>query len=1269
MTANLAASGQDATAGSSVTTTVAYDQSVDGPAALAGQPTKVTDPRGNAVKITYTCSKGILPCTITNALNQTAQKVYDLRWGKPTAVIEPTTAVTEMEYDGLGRVTSVYRLLDSIKWRRFVYKLGSASPPTPSRIDTKLREPNSSASYRIVASFYDSLGRPLETKLEQYVGTPGAGIADAKVIARDAVSFDSLGRPMMRHVPFVAPASDLTTYDPPPAGTAGELLAYDSLDRVVRTTHPDQSYSGADYTIAGQMAAFDENYNECHTPTGKIASCPGAKRIEYHDALGRAASSELYEGDTLKTTTLTEYDVLGRVLDTKLAAAGSPNPPATTSFEYDSLGRRTKMIDPDAGLLGWTYTYDIGGNLIYENDPKLNQHIELCYDKLNRVSRKWYASVDDQITPIGSKCPPAAIAEPHLDYTYDCEQNRIGRLCNVQETLVGSTRFTGFNYDLRGRVTNETMTEDIIVNGSTLSGSSGRSYSYDAADRLVQVPYPTDSPTVGESLQYSYNDLGQLDVISSSNQTYATYLQYDVFGRLVEWVDGSSTSHRAAYGGATESFRLSNLTSLPQATAAQLSFNYSTYDVGGNLRQLDDVTSYGTPPALTNTWAYGYDGLARLTCAQPGGTGGSCVQNTTNRFTYDNLGNMLANGSLGFTPDASKPHHIGSSTTPGSSSPYQYDDNGALAGRPDTDGTAADTAKTIEYDRDGRVKKVITGDGHTVESVYDFRGERVVRIVDAGLPAQAVTFFYGKWFEVTGNQLTRNFYLGNRLIAISKMNAPAGLTLASVVDPARRIEVARAYDEALGRGLYPEVHLTGHAAVAVGATLLLLCIGLGVSPGLTRVAVVGRMRRGRVGVVIVFFVVTLTPLPLARPAWGGCNNCGTPVPPPPRYPVFFVHGDHLGSTMMLTCRSQPTSVGCADGSVYRYFRYDAYGRMSAYDGARNPVARGNEVAERLYTGQRWDWQGQVYYYHARFYDPPTGRFLSRDPVPTFPSPYAYVAGNPIRFVDPTGAFPTNQDIALTLAILGGAVGAVGALFVLGPTPVGGAFALAFVAATFGAAAAAAGNGSAGQIGTSFFAAFAGGLVAAPLTSFLSGALQLGSLGTIAFGNALSGGVGAGIGSSLSRGSPGDVATSALIGASLSATAAYAAGLLVAGTGLAEATPFLADVASGASAIVFSFVRGDSGGDTGTLSVGGELGGLGGLGALGGLDFRSPYGPGGGGSGAGGASAAGSSAGGGSGEAGGAGASKDAGGGLWQTHEIDSPPADSKDFNFGFTIHF
>ena len=60
-----------------------------------------------------------------------------------------------------------------------------------------------------------------------------------------------------------------------------------------------------------------------------------------------------------------------------------------------------------------------------------------------------------------------------------------------------------------------------------------------------------------------------------------------------------------------------------------------------------------------------------------------------------------------------------------------------------------------------------------------------------------------------------------------------------------------------------------------------------------------------------------------------------------------------------------------------------------------------------YTGQRHDPTG-LSYYHARYYDPYTGRFTGPDtivPNPANPqnlNRYAYVNGNPIRFNDPTG---------------------------------------------------------------------------------------------------------------------------------------------------------------------------------------------------------------------------------------------------------------------------
>jgi RHS repeat-associated protein len=65
----------------------------------------------------------------------------------------------------------------------------------------------------------------------------------------------------------------------------------------------------------------------------------------------------------------------------------------------------------------------------------------------------------------------------------------------------------------------------------------------------------------------------------------------------------------------------------------------------------------------------------------------------------------------------------------------------------------------------------------------------------------------------------------------------------------------------------------------------------------------------------------------------------------------------------------------------------------------------------LYTGQRWDAQAQLHYYGARFYDPKLASFLTLDPLQTYMSPYAYVAGNPINLIDPTGSEDDCPDWA------------------------------------------------------------------------------------------------------------------------------------------------------------------------------------------------------------------------------------------------------------------
>ena len=105
---------------------------------------------------------------------------------------------------------------------------------------------------------------------------------------------------------------------------------------------------------------------------------------------------------------------------------------------------------------------------------------------------------------------------------------------------------------------------------------------------------------------------------------------------------------------------------------------------------------------------------------------------------------------------------------------------------------------------------------------------------------------------------------------------------------------------------------------------------------------------------------------------------------------WYLHGDQLGSTRAVTDTT---------GAVIATYTYDAWGRVTA--------TTGNPAATRLrYAGQYTDPETGYQYLRARYYDPTTGQFLSRDPLNAMTrSPYGYVYGDPLNRVDPSGLAP------------------------------------------------------------------------------------------------------------------------------------------------------------------------------------------------------------------------------------------------------------------------
>ncbi len=331
----------------------------------------------------------------------------------------------------------------------------------------------------------------------------------------------------------------------------------------------------------------------------------------------------------------------------------------TTQFVYNGFGEVIEETSPDRGTN--TYVYDAAGRMIQSSDGR-GQVVAYARDYLGRVTR---------MEPIGR---PASEA---IDYQWDSGgmggSYGIGRLGRVTDNS-GRTRF---QYDHRGNVT---IKEQEIGT----SGYTRLSYSYDAADRITRIIYPS-----GRWVLYDYDAYGRVDQVRTRENSSSPYLtvasghQYEAFGPLKSMTLASGLEVANEWG---DDGRLAVRKLSPTGGGADLSHLAYRRDPVGRIGAIAD---YVTP---ANSVIYGYDAMGRLTMA-----------------VSDN--SALSSETYSYTPGTNQ-----------------------LASFTDDSGT-----RTIAYDGRGNTVSETRPGGETIAATYDGHG-RLESYDRTSIGAQTYTY-------------------------------------------------------------------------------------------------------------------------------------------------------------------------------------------------------------------------------------------------------------------------------------------------------------------------------------------------------------------------------------------------------------------------------------------------------------------------------------------------------------------------------------------------
>jgi RHS repeat-associated protein len=695
-----------------------------------------------------------------------------------------------------------------------------------------------------------------------------------------------------------------------------------------------------------------------------LSELPGPPLVTQVTSMN-ASGQPLTVADPNGVVTTLSYDA-----DLRLAsrqAAGE-----TTSFSYGATGLLQQVTLPDSSSLAYSYdsarrltriSDSLGDSIVYTLDGMGNRTAENSYDSSGALHRT-HTRVFTALSQLYQDVNAAGTSAVTTTFGYDADGN--------QATIAAPlSRTTTDVYDALNRL--NLITDP--ANGYT-------HLQYDTSDRLTAVVDPRNLTT-----SYAYGGLGD-QIGQASPDTGQTVNTFDAAGNELTSTDARGAVATYVYDA------LNRVTSVAYSnggtTDQTISFTYDSGTNGkGRLTGASDAN---------HSMSWSYDGLGRVT--GKGLTVGSVNLSVGYGYTSGDRTALATPSGQSVVYGYNGNHQITSVAVNSTTvlTGVTYEPFGGVNGWSWGDGSTT----TRTFNGDGLVSQIVTA-GVTLGYGYD-NANRISGITNSSNSALTWSYGYdvldrltsastssvsdGWTYDADGNQLTQT---GTTAISFSvnSANNQLSATTGSLVR-------AYSYDAAGNTVGYAALAFSyndrGRMAVTSGGSTDYLYNALGQmieKSGTLGTRIFMQDESGHLigeydgGGNLIEETIWLGDIPVATLQPNGSGGVN----------ILYVHTDHLNSPRKI---AQPTS-----GTLVWRWDADPFGTASPNE---NPSGLGTFAYNLRFPGQYYQGETGLSQNVNRDCDPLVSKYIESDPIGLYGgiNTYAYVEGNPLSFVDPSG---------------------------------------------------------------------------------------------------------------------------------------------------------------------------------------------------------------------------------------------------------------------------